>query len=98
MCTNKQLFLKPNLKKNTGQVNQQASVDRPVSSLLGLYSLLLTPAEKVENLNSWHNFLFVVFTPQTSSCGPERWVGSTKKTMFAKDTSRKGILAAVPIC
>ena len=29
-----------------------------------------------ENLNSWHNFLFVVFTPQTSSCGPERWVGN----------------------
>ena len=48
----------------------------------GHYSLLLTTAEKVENLNSWHNFLFVVFTPQTSSCGPERWVGSTMKTMF----------------
>ena len=44
--------------------------------------LLLTPAEKVENLNSWHHFLFVVFTPQTSSCGPERWVGSTMKTLF----------------
>ena len=50
--------------------------------LSGHYNLLLTPAEKVENLNSWHNFLFVVFTPQTSSCGPERWVGSTMKTMF----------------
>ena len=38
--------------------------------------------KKLDNLNSWHNFLFVVFTPQTSSCGPERWVGSTMKTMF----------------
>ena len=68
-----------------GQVNQQASADRPVSSLLGLVrtlQLVVTPVEKVENLNSWHSFLFVVFTPQTSSCGPERWVGSIMKTMF----------------
>ena len=64
-------------------INKQVPTDlfRPYY-LSGHYSLLLTPAEKVENLNSWHNFLFVVFTPQTSSCGPERWVGSTIKTMF----------------
>ena len=36
--------------------------------------------EKVEKLNSWHNFLLAVFTPQTASCGPERWVSSLKKT------------------
>ena len=65
-------------------INKQVPTDlfRPYWDSSGHYSLLLTPAEKVENLNSWHNFLFVVFTPQTSSCGPERWVGSTMKTMF----------------
>ena len=65
-------------------INKQVPTDlfRPYQDSSGHYSLLLTAAEKVENLNSWHNFLFVVFTPQTSSCGPERWVGSTKKTMF----------------
>ena len=56
---------------------------------LGHYSLLLTPAEKVENLNSWNKFLFVVFTPQTSSYGPERWVGSTMKTMFHQRNCEK---------
>ena len=65
-------------------INKQVPTDlfRPYEDSSGHYSLLLTPTEKVENLNSWHNFLFVVFTPQTSSCGPERWVGSTMKTMF----------------
>ena len=60
-------------------INKQVSTDlpRPYQDSSGHYSLLLTPAEKVENLNSWHNFLLVVFTPQTSSCGPERWVSST---------------------
>ena len=28
-----------------------------------------------------HNFLFVVFTPQTASCRPEHWVSSPMKTM-----------------
>ena len=49
--------------------------------LSGHYSLLLAPGEKVENLNSRHNFLLVVFTPQTASCGPELWVSSSIKTM-----------------
>ena len=49
--------------------------------LSGHYSLLLTQAEKVENLNSWHNFLFVVFTPQTANRGLERWLSSPMKTM-----------------
>ena len=88
-----------------GQVNQQAIADRPVSSLLELVRTILLVADPDEklNLNSWYKFLHVVFTPQTASCGPERWVSSSMKTMHYqrnRDTlvSRSDILAMVPIC